>query len=453
MISTLLICDNRGGTMNGRSMKRRKFLGASIIGVFGTGVFSKSAPAFGDGSQTGAKPKIKNYKTLGRTGFKVSDISSGICHDLGLLNAVLDTGVNYIDTAESYGNEPIVGQAMKNRDRKSLFITTKLLIGKDVSKQGFLDRARKCLERLKTDYIDCMMIHSCQDVATLKNAGFHAAMTELKAQGRLRFIGVSNHGVSRRTQPKGSMEKVLLAAAEDGRFDVFLLAYNFLNENNGARVLQVCREKNIGATLMKVNPVLLYQRLKEDVDNMEKEGHDVDERLLASVERLKGREAEIQPFVKKYNLENQSEIAKASIQWALSSPDVHTVCCRFQNFTHLEEYIPLSGTRLMAEDNQRLEAYKQECSYSYCRHACGECEPACPEAVPVNTIMRYHHYFAAQGREKEAMLKYASLPEPKADRCQQCRGHCEPACPYGVPIQGLLALAHNRLTLLSHSDS
>jgi predicted aldo/keto reductase-like oxidoreductase len=226
-----------------------------------------------------------------------------------------------------------------------------------------------------------------------------------------------------------------------------LLAYNFLNENNGAKVLRICIEKNIGTTLMKVNPVLLYQRFKEDAENLEKEGKDIDERLLASLDRLKGRNDEIQPFVKKYNLENISEIRKASVQWALNNPDVNTVCCRFQNFTHLEEYVPLSGTRLMATDALRLDAYKRGFSFTYCRHACGKCESECPENVPVNTIMRFNHYFVAQGREKEAMRKYAALAMPKADRCQQCSGHCEAACPYDVPIQGLLALAHSRLTL------
>ncbi|UCC39270.1 MAG: aldo/keto reductase [Candidatus Aminicenantes bacterium] len=429
-----------------RAMNRREFVKASAFGVFGTGILLKSALAFENDYQPELQLKIKEYRTLGRTGFKVSDISCGIYRDIGLLNAVLDTGVNYIDTAESYGNEHILGQAIQNRNRKSLFITTKLLIRKDVSKQGFLKRAKKCLERLNTDYIDCMMIHSCPDVETLKTEGFHAAMTELKAQGRLRFLGVSNHGVSRRTEPKVSMEKVFLAAAEDGRFDVFLMAYNFLNENNGAKVLRVCKEKNIGATLMKVNPVLLYQRIKENAERLEKEGKDIDEGVIASLNRLKGRTDEIQPFVKKYNLENQSEIRKASIKWALNNPDISTVCCRFQNYTHLEEYVPLSGTRLTAMDARILAAYNKDCGYTYCRHACGECEPECPENVPVNTIMRFNHYFVAQGREKEAMLKYAALKTPKAARCKQCSGHCETVCPYGVPIQGLLALAHNRLT-------
>jgi len=429
------------------SMKRRKFLRASTMGAFSVGILPKSNLVYKNRNKSEPQLKIKTYKTLGRTGFKVSDISSGICRDVGLFNAVLDTGVNYIDTAESYGNENIVGQAIQNRSRKSLFITTKLHFSKDISKQGFMERAQKCLQRLKTEYIDCLMIHSCPDVETLRTEGFHAAMTELKAQGRLRFIGVSNHGVSRREEPKASMEHVFLAAAEDGRFDVFLLAYNFLNENNGAKVLQVCKEKNIGSTLMKVNPVLLYQRLKEDAENLDKEGKDIDARLLASIDRLKGRNDEIQPFVTKYNLENPSEIRKASIKWTLNNPNVNTVCCRFDNFTHLEEYVPLSGTRLLAHDIRGLEAYKKGLSYAYCRHACGKCEFECPDRVPVNTIMRYNHYFIAQGREKEAMMKYAALATPKADRCKQCNGPCEAACPYGVPIQGMLALAHNRMIL------
>jgi ferredoxin len=61
--------------------------------------------------------------------------------------------------------------------------------------------------------------------------------------------------------------------------------------------------------------------------------------------------------------------------------------------------------------------------------------------------MRYEHYFSAQGREKEAMLKYARIPGARAEGCGSCPGHCEKACPYGVPIQGMLLLAHHQLTL------
>ncbi len=435
------------GGMKARQMDRRKFLKDSALGIIGVGIPINSGFDPPSGFQVESVLKIKEYRMLGRTGFKASDISCGICFDAGLLNAVLDAGVNYIDTAEEYRNERTIAQAIRDRDRKTLFITTKLHIERTGDKREYLDRARRCLERLRTDYIDCLMIHSCPEVETLKNEGFHAAMRELKAEGRLRFLGVSNHGVSRRTEPKNSMEKVLLAAADDGRFDVFLMAHNYLNENNGAKVLEACKEKNIGATLMKVNPLGLYLRIKEEVESVEKEGRDVSQELLASLDRLKGRTNEIQPFVEKHRLYNHSEIRKVTAQWALADGNVSTICCRLENFDQLNDFVSVSGTKLTAMDLQKLEAYKKGYGFSYCRHGCGDCEARCPENVPVNTIMRYNHYFVAQGREKEAMLKYAALTTPKADRCRRCRGHCEPACPYGVPIQGLLSLADARLTL------
>jgi hypothetical protein len=77
-------------------------------------------------------PKIKEYRTLGRTGFKVSDISigtGGSFFDPSIINKLLDAGVNYIDTTESYGGgraEKTVGEVLKKHDRKSIFITSKL---------------------------------------------------------------------------------------------------------------------------------------------------------------------------------------------------------------------------------------------------------------------------------------------------------------------------------------
>jgi ferredoxin len=67
--------------------------------------------------------------------------------------------------------------------------------------------------------------------------------------------------------------------------------------------------------------------------------------------------------------------------------------------------------------------------------------------VPVNTILRYQHYFAAQRREKEAMGYYAGIPGVRADACRDCGAPCEAACPYGVPVQGMLLVAHDTLSM------
>ena len=73
------------------------------------------------------------YRKLGRTGFKVSDISLGYSNNSAVIKNAIEAGVNYIDTAESYKNQPVIGSVIKDIDRKSLFITSKLEIKEDKS--------------------------------------------------------------------------------------------------------------------------------------------------------------------------------------------------------------------------------------------------------------------------------------------------------------------------------
>jgi predicted aldo/keto reductase-like oxidoreductase len=437
-----------------RAMGRRQFIGASAAALASVGF---SAPA-GRCGQTaspqgaGDAPKIKEYRTLGRTGFKVSDIGlgGGEVTDSALFQAVLDRGINYIDTAENYVNgqmERAVGKALKDRDRKSVFITTKLYIrDAKVAKQEVLDRTRKCLERLETEYVDCMQMHCPPTVAVLQAPGFHDAMKDLKAEGRVRFVGLSQHGAQWNEAPE-TMERVLTAAAEDGRFDLALFVYNFIQRDQGERVLRVFKEKNIAATIMKANPVGTYTWIAEQVEKAKNSGEKMPDYLPALLERVKKVADQADSFRKTQNLANDAELLVAAHRFVLAHPDVHTVCCMIANYSDLDTFTSLSGTKLSESEENKLGAYAGTYGQFYCRHACGECESSCPRGVPVNTIMRFRHYFSAQGREKHAMSEYAGLGAVRADLCSGCAGPCQQACPYGVPIQAMLALAHDTLTL------
>jgi predicted aldo/keto reductase-like oxidoreductase len=435
-------------------MGRRRFIGASAAAFASLGLrgsekaFEQTAP-----SPAGvAGPKIKEYRTLGRTGFKVSDIGlgGGEVTDAALFQAVLDRGINYIDAAENYVNgqvERTIGKAMKNRDRKSVFITTKLYIrDAKVAKQEVLDRTRKCLERLETDYLDCMQMHCPPTTAILKAPGFHEAMKELKAEGRVRFSGLSQHGSQWNDAPE-TMEQLLMAAAEDGRFDLALFVYNFIQRDMSERVLKVFKEKNIAATIMKANPVGTYNWIQQEVEKVKNSGEKMPDYLPALLERVKKVADQADSFKSAYNLTNDAELLVAAYRFVLSHPDVHTVCCMVQNYEELDTYAALSGTKLSPLEEKKLAAYAETYGQLYCRHACGQCEAECPRGVPVNAIMRFRHYFSAQGREKHAMTEYAGLENGWADQCADCAGFCQKACPYGVPIQAMLALAHHTLTL------
>lgn len=291
------------------------------------------------------------------------------------------------------------------------------------------------------------MIHSAEEIDILRTKGFHEAMDQMKKEGKLKHVGVSNHGTNWYMKPKVSMAEILTAAAKDGRFDVMLLAYNFIQEDLGADILKICKEKNIGTTLMKVNPIGTFHSMKERVEKMKKEKKKINPMLESGLKIFEAKAKKAEAFVKKNKLSNQKEIADAAVKYALNNKDVATVCCAMRNFDQMENFINLSGKKLSGNEKKKLAAYKEGPAIFYCRHACGACESSCPNNVPVNTIMRYNHYFDAHGREKFALKQYAKLDTNKADLCGECEGNCHAACPYGVPVQGMLNLAHKNLTL------
>jgi predicted aldo/keto reductase-like oxidoreductase len=436
-------------------LSRRGFIQSSLSAVAGLGIMGKNKLYGKNGQEAPTEnPKIKEYRTLGRTGFEASDIGfgGGALTDPAVLAAALDAGINYIDTAEHYarGNsERAIGQAIKDRDRKKLFITGKLNFGFGKStKDGLKERTQKCLERLQTDYLDCLMIHMTPTIDQIKHEGYHEAIAELKAEGRVKFTGLSNHGIEHRMAGpvKDPMDKIVLAAAEDGRFDVVLFTYNFIQREKGERILEACRGKNMGTTLMKTDPVRTYTDLDQMFARMREKERitETAEKFLAEyrVRAEKGRE-----FAEKYGLSGNKEVRGAAIKFCLGNPDVHSVCPSINTHEDLEFYVSLSGGRLEPIEEGMLDDYRTFSGSLYCRHACGECEPSCPHGVPVNTIMRYQHYFMSQGREKHAMTKYAALQRTNAAVCTDCKGHCEAACPFGVRIQGLLMAAHQTLSL------
>jgi len=442
--------------MNKKNVSRRDFIKKTALGLFAAGAANGSAFADPQPQAESQSPRIKEYRTLGRTGFKVSDLGTGDFDDVGPFKALLDGGVNYIDTSEDYGQHGRkIGESIQGRDRSSLFITSKLRadsslrsVGKEgITKEGFIRRALRVMEALQVDYLDCLMLSNPETTETLKCEGYHEATRQLEKEGKIRFTGVSHHGSQWvLAEPKEPMETILLNAAEDGRFDVMLLAYNFLKEDQSERVLEVCARKKIGTTLMKTNPIRSYNLLKEWLARARtSRGKELTEEDRKNLARAEKKVEKSQEFVKKYNLKSDQEIRDAALQFCLSNPNVNTVCLTVLNYQQAQDYLRLSGSCLDERGSSLLAAYKNDCGSLYCRHACGLCESSCPSQVPVNTIMRYDHYFVSQGREKQAMTQYAAL-RSGAEICRSCPGYCESACPYGLPVRALLSVAHQTLS-------
>ena len=441
--------------MKQAKINRRHFIAKASTGIIGAGagtsLLKNLGAAGNDRPGKDADFKIKEYRTLGRTGFRVSDIGCGpinLSND-HVLKAILDAGVNYIDTADYYrsgNNEKMIGRVLRDFDRETIFVNTKISVAGNDAVEDVVSKVRKSLERLDTDYLDGVMLWNVSSVAEVGNSAFHQAIKQLKSEGRVKYCGVSSHGANWNGETKDSMSQVIGAAVEDGRFDMVLFVYNYLQKDVGEDILRACAQKNIGTTLMKTDPfggnVL---RVLEAVKN-----HDPDsipEYLAKTYSKIIDNQAKAGSFMEENRIYDEGAKREAAIGFVLNHPAVHSVLISFRTFHDIQNYVGLSGKRLSAGNNSFIKSVREYYSHLYCRHACGLCESKCPHAVPVNTIMRYNHYFMAQGLEKSSMEKYDNLPGNKADLCQSCEGYCERECPYGVSIQALLSIAHLNLSL------
>ena len=432
-------------------MERRKFLKTSGLALASAGFIGKGALSGQSESDDSSFPTIKEYNRLGRTGFQVSDIGCGtiMIQDENLLKAIINRGVNYIDTAKQYNNgnnERMVGRAIKEFERESLFINTKIFVPKEMTEDDIVNEVIECLKRIDSGYIDCLQMHAAGSIEEIRNPTFKRAIRKLKKQGIIRFCGVSCHGQSWYSESI-PMDQVLDAAIDEGFFDLFLLIYNFVQRDMAEYIFKQCSKEDIGITIMKTNPFGgIYSTMKETIDEYINNGKELPDWLKKIHDRTILKQEKAIPFLKKYGLENESDIRDASVKFVLDNPSIHSVMLTFQNFSDIDDYIRLSGQHFEYKDQQGLSACNEIFGRFYCRHACGICEPACPYKVPINTIMRYNHYFLTRKREKNSTTEYHKLQTNKADLCSGCSAPCQVACPYGVQIHALLKFAHAHLS-------
>jgi aryl-alcohol dehydrogenase-like predicted oxidoreductase len=145
------------------------------------------------------------YRELGRTGWKISAIGLGTWamgslwgpvdkrESLAALNRALDLGVNFFDTADVYGSEPLLGQLRRQR-REPFFIATKMGMqinpeAKDYTRRNMTAFVESSLRNLGTETIDLMQLH-CPPIEVY-NAEVFGILDDLVKQGKIRHYGVS----------------------------------------------------------------------------------------------------------------------------------------------------------------------------------------------------------------------------------------------------------------------
>jgi len=156
-----------------------------------------------------------------------------------LLNSALDAGLNVIDTAECYHNsEELIGQTVSDR-RKEFYLFTKCGhphgFGEraDWSKDSILKSIERSLDRLKTDRLDLVQLHSCSE-SDLRKGEVIDALQTARERGYTRYIGYSGDGQAARF------------AVETGAFDTLQTSINIADQEAIDLTLPLAREKQMG---------------------------------------------------------------------------------------------------------------------------------------------------------------------------------------------------------------
>jgi diketogulonate reductase-like aldo/keto reductase len=183
-------------------------------------------------------------KELGKTGVKVPEIGIGVWRYSGgvePLRAGIAAGATLIDTAEVYGTEDVVGEAVSGmRDR--IFIATKVS-GQHLKYDEVLRAAHASLRRLRTDYIDLYQIHWPGNFVPIQET-MHA-METLVDRGRIRYLGVSNFSVEELHRARLAMTKYPIVSNQ--------VLYNLNRREIESQLLPYC-EAN-GITIIAYTPL------------------------------------------------------------------------------------------------------------------------------------------------------------------------------------------------------
>lgn len=202
------------------------------------------------------------YTTLGRTGFRVSRMGLGCGgHSrLGIargnsaeeaervVHEAVDLGVTFIDTAETYGTEEVVGRALAGGLRSKVVLSTKVGAtweGERANPRTLETRLDGCLHRLRTDHVDVFHLHGvrAEDYAFARDE-LLPVLFALKERGKIRAVGITEAFAPDPTH------RMLAPAVREDDWEVVMVGFNILNQSARERVLRATQEKGVGTLCM-----------------------------------------------------------------------------------------------------------------------------------------------------------------------------------------------------------
>ena len=291
-----------------------------------------------------------------------------------ILRKAYENGLQFFDSARAYSDsEEQIGLALSDV-RENIYISTKTMA---TTVQAFWEDLETSLKMLKTDYIDIYQFHNpsfCPKPGD--GTGLYEAMLEAKNQGKIHYIGLTNHGW-----------KVAKEAIESDLYDTLQFPFSYLASEKEEELVRLCEEHNVGFICMKA---------------------------------LSG------------GLITRSDIAYAYLLQYKNALPIWGI----QKESELDEFISYQKQApvLTKDIEEIIQHDRKELAGQFCR-GCGYCMP-CPQGIIINQCARMSLMLRRAPAENWLLEKWQAEMNKIKD-CIHC-GKCMTHCPYGLNTPELL---------------
>lgn len=324
------------------------------------------------------------YTTLGRTGLLVSRMGFGgipiqrIDKEGArrLMDRLAQEGVNFIDTARGYTvSEEYLGWGLEGI-RDQFILGTKSMAR---TREAMASDIKISLSNLRTDHIELYQVHNpnmSQLDQVVGEGGALEALLEAKKAGRIGHLGITTHSAA-----------VFERALDLDWVETIMFPYNIV-ENQGERLIEKCREKNIGFINMKP---------------------------------LAGGAIENGSLALRYVFQNKG---------------VDVVIPGMAEERELEENLKacMDQRPFTSEELEEMDKIREQLGNNFCRR-CNYCAP-CTVGISIPNVFLFAGYLERYNLEEWARDRYQGL-SAKASDCVEC-GSCEAKCPYHLPIREMM---------------
>lgn len=317
-----------------------------------------------------------NYRQLGNTDMKVSELSFGTWaiggawgktndeESLKGLQRAMDAGVNFFDTADVYGDghsEELLAKATEGKESE-IHVATKFCRAGDIhdpdtySEKAVTEYCEASLKRLNRESIDLYQIH-CPPIEILKDGSVFEVLDKLKQQGKIRYYGVSVETVE-----EG------LFCLEQSNVSTLQVIFNMLRQKMTDELFPKAQEKNVGilARVPLASGLLTgkfsenHQFESDDHRNFNKDGDafNVGE-TFGGLEFNKGVELSNQL---KWVADGRGSMTRAALKWILEHDAISTVIPGFKTVKQVEDNLGALDVKGFSEEelNRIAEFYQSE---------------------------------------------------------------------------------------------